>query len=30
MVAVGAGHMVGDASVQAMLAKDGLTVTRVQ
>ncbi|MBB5687054.1 TraB/GumN family protein [Sphingobium boeckii] len=30
MVAVGAGHLVGADSVQAMLAKDGLKVTRVQ
>jgi len=30
MVAVGAGHLVGDSSVQALLARDGLKVTRVQ
>ncbi len=30
LVAVGAGHLAGDDSVQAMLGKKGLTVTRVQ
>jgi uncharacterized protein len=30
LVAVGAGHLAGDDSVQAMLAKKGLTVTRIQ
>ena len=30
MVAVGAGHLVGADSVQAMLAKDGMKVTRIQ
>jgi uncharacterized protein len=29
-VAVGAGHLAGDASLQIMLAKRGLTVTRIQ
>jgi uncharacterized protein YbaP (TraB family) len=30
MVAVGAGHLAGDYSVQQMLEKDGLRVTRIQ
>lgn len=30
LVAVGAGHLAGEQSVQAMLEKDGVTVTRVQ
>jgi uncharacterized protein YbaP (TraB family) len=30
MVAVGAGHLAGDYSVQQLLEKDGLKVTRIQ
>lgn len=30
LVAVGAGHLAGDQSVQAMLEKDGVKVTRIQ
>jgi uncharacterized protein YbaP (TraB family) len=30
LVAVGAGHLAGDQSVQTMLEKQGVKVTRVQ